>query len=458
MKDFKEKLTTKRVIQISVSFIGLMAGIIAIYTFFFQEKKTQIDYEITTSTNIFDVNADVSELDFTYDGNSLKTNNKKLRLINLKIKNTGSESIPIPSYDIKDPLGVKITNGEIVEKPELVGKSNDYIQKNLHIRIDSSNNVIFNEIILDPGDFYIVKLLILHSKNESPDLLPIGKIAGVKNISVISTAQIQFSEEKSFLSITFGGNIYSQLLKLLSYSLLSILIIVLTLFLLETWDRKLKRLRRRKIICKYKKSNKLRIKKEYNKIFLRFIREDDTSLFWFNLLLKDENQLNVLYKESIIQANSKEEILREKAVEINSLMSRDLILELIEDGYVSKDKDKLYINYPLKNELVKFIDYLENKSYSTKDISEKNRQVFPKTIINGIIIHTAKYFYESDSIDVTTKINTLILQNKFELTITNDLMGEDPSVGHQKKLFVDYTINGERKTITATEGSVIKIY
>lgn len=80
----------------------------------------QIEYEVLANTNVLDINADITKLDITYDGSSLKTGSQSLRIINLHVRNTGNESVLKSFYDNNDPLGVFVTKGKVIEKPELV--------------------------------------------------------------------------------------------------------------------------------------------------------------------------------------------------------------------------------------------------------------------------------------------------------------------------------------------------
>lgn len=73
-----------------------------------------------------------------------------------------------------------------------------------------------------------------------------------------------------------------------------------------------------------------------------------------------------------------------------------------------------------------------------------------------LVIHSAKYYYEKNWINVTDKIKELINNNIFEFTISNDLMGGDPCWGKPKTLEIDYTIDGINKKATAVEKTTIK--
>ena len=94
-----------------------------------------------------DLHADVSKLDILYDDINLKENHENLKFISLRITNTGTETIFKSNFDENAPLGFKIINGRLVEKPELLSSSNEYISSHIQFSIDSSG-AYFSPIII----------------------------------------------------------------------------------------------------------------------------------------------------------------------------------------------------------------------------------------------------------------------------------------------------------------------
>lgn len=76
--------------------------------------------------------------------------------------------------------------------------------------------------------------------------------------------------------------------------------------------------------------------------------------------------------------------------------------------------------------------------------------------LQGIVVHSAKYFAEDKSIDLTLKITEMISNNQFEFMAGNEL-GGDPLVGKGKTLEINYSVNGQMKKITTYEGEKVKI-
>lgn len=107
--------------------------------------------------------------------------------------------------------------------------------------------------------------------------------------------------------------------------------------------------------------------------------------------------------------------------------------------------------------------YFGNAHRQTQNKSKEDVIDFMATIeerfqssLQGIVIHSAKYYAEDKSLDLTLKITEMISNNQFEFKVSNDL-GGDPFVGKEKTLEIIYSVNGQRKKITAHEGETVKI-
>lgn len=76
----------------------------------------------------------------------------------------------------------------------------------------------------------------------------------------------------------------------------------------------------------------------------------------------------------------------------------------------------------------------------------------------GIIIHSAKYGADGKFTDLTSKISEFVAKNILEIKASNDLVdGQDPIIGKQKALIINYTINGVQKNLSILEGATHKI-
>ncbi|OFY67765.1 MAG: hypothetical protein A3H98_12305 [Bacteroidetes bacterium RIFCSPLOWO2_02_FULL_36_8] len=343
MYNINKELTTKQLLQIIVSFIGLFSAVIGIYVFFFQDKKVFVEYEILTDTNVLDINANITKLDISYDGTSLKNKNENLRIINLCIRNSGSESILKNYYDNNDPLGLSITNGRIIEQPELINTSNNYLKNNLQIKFDSSGRLTFNDVILDANQYFTIKILVLHPSRINPTLNSFGKIAGQNNIPLISHVK-QTKDQISFWLEPFVIISFAQIARDILYSFVIILILIGISIVISKISDYVEKRKRIKIVMNFKNLKTYEYSRMDDAIFSRFKNQDSGLLFFILDLLNNENLLD-------------KEFFRPKYFDKDRKGSY-IIDEMINDGYAIKDKEALIINLQMKKSLTQFISYL----------------------------------------------------------------------------------------------------
>ena len=131
----------------SWSFMGFLVGIIgiafAVDTIYFYQEKPNIEYYQLTNTSVLDLKENVTKLDVIYDSTSIKKNRQSLRVVTIKILNSGNEDLGPQHYDKTVPLGLKIKGGVIVETPQIIETSNAYISDRLKINWLSENEISF---------------------------------------------------------------------------------------------------------------------------------------------------------------------------------------------------------------------------------------------------------------------------------------------------------------------------
>jgi len=242
--------------KFSWSFFGFLLAVIlgalTIYTEFIKKNAPDLGFELLSNANVLDVNESVGNLDILYKGNSLNRNNQSLRIVVLRVLNSGDQAILTAYYDPEDPIGFRVLNGQIVERPKLLEASNLYLREHLKFAQFSPQEVKFSRVILEPGDFFIVKVLLLHGDSEEPKVLPVGKIAGVKKITL--TRQDK-ADKSSVWQVTFAGGPVVQAARAISYSFMFFVAFAATAissFAFADW------------FTKRRRSNVVRVFKEYN--------------------------------------------------------------------------------------------------------------------------------------------------------------------------------------------------
>jgi len=353
-----EKYTDNIAFKTLITIIGLIAAVVTIYAFL-QERKVDLRYEIIANTNVLDFNADIGKLEVSYDSTNLKETGKNLRIYTIKIVNNGNENIIKELYDENDLIGIKLSSGKIIERPELIQSSNDYLERNLHFKDYQQDKVIFSRVILESEEFFIIKLLVLHGKNKIPEIISFGKIAGQHKIDVVNAIDVE--KELTFLKKAFYGNIWIQLLRLITYLLTGFAVIALMFYISEKINKKKEKRRREKNINHFKTLENYQYKRMDDAIFDRYLKSTSYSatneLVKMSNLINDEKELNKTYIELSLKVKSKEF----KMLGINGGDDWSIINEMLNDGIVFKENESLSINLIMKDTLEKFLDFLEEK-------------------------------------------------------------------------------------------------
>lgn len=374
-----DKISSNKFLKFFLSAFAIIGTIVTIYATFFQEKSVNLEYIILSNTNVLDINADISRLDILFDSTSLKSKKENIKILNLKILNSGNKDITIDFYDENDPVGFTLTNGYIVDNPELLSTSNDYLTKNLEKKIilTDSTKITFPKIIIESGEYFTLKLLIIHKLNAIPTINPIGKIASQKEIHIIQTID---KNEIPFLKKTFQGNIWVQLVRSLGYFILIVIIIIAIVFLSEKFEDYKTKKTRTSLIHEFKSIKTYEFSKMDTSIFDRYLIEGEGFLEPMLLLVADQEKLNKIYlklnekdKKKINEKSYGDEIYHHSFYSMTK-NEEDLsrIHQMLDDGLVLKQEDSLIVNQAMRGTMEHFVDFLKEKdkydeqSYKTR--------------------------------------------------------------------------------------------
>jgi len=348
-----------------LALFGILGTAITIYAFL-QEKKIDLRYEVIANTNVLDFNADISKLEVIYDSTNLKQTKENLRIYTVKIINNGDQNIINEFYDENEPLGIQISSGKIIEQPQLIQTSNDYLSRNVKFTDYQKNKISFSRVIIESGEFFIVKLLVLHRTDTIPKIISFGKIAGQKSINVVSSIDVK--EETTFWNKVFSGNIWTQLLRLLSYFIAGVLIVLFFVFLSEQIDSYTNKKRRIKLLNDFKNLKSYQYTRMDDAIFDRYKKNDSQTFQRMLKLIENEEKLNETYKTLTEKLKSKEYKrfgrFDDENNEIRYFDEPDnfsIINEMINDGILFKEQDHLAINQAMKDTLEKFVGFLKEK-------------------------------------------------------------------------------------------------
>jgi hypothetical protein len=359
----------------ALALLGVLGTGITIYAFF-QKSEIDLRYEITANTNVLDFNADISKLEVFYDSTNLKQKKENLRIYTIKVINIGDKDIVKEFYDDNDPMGLVISSGKIIEKPEIIETSSDYIKRNLKLSRFNRDTVTFSQVIIESNEFFVLKILVLHGVDSLPQINSIGKVAGQKRIPVVNSADVK-NQEPSFWIKTYQGNVWTQLVRLFSYFGLGVAIILIIVATSEMIDTRRKNKKMKNLIFEFKNLKTYEYTRMDDAIFDRYLDKDWHYLRNIRNLINDEAKLNGVYTEITNSLKSKEyrRYRRSSTLDFDliGVDSWTLVNEMISDGFVIKEADKLKINQSMKESLQKFIVFLKER----KEFEADERLEFP---------------------------------------------------------------------------------
>lgn len=145
--------------------------------------------------------------------------------------------------------------------------------------ISNGNVVTFSPVILNAGDSFEAKALLLVKNGETPTIMPTGKIAGVTHLQL--SEQFRETSNETIFHDAFRGNIRLQIIRTISYSLIGmisiivigVLIIIPSIFISEKFSK----IARVKKVKKYRVAANRRLLLEEEFLIAKYI--DDSSVF-----------------------------------------------------------------------------------------------------------------------------------------------------------------------------------
>ena len=295
--------------KVNWSFVGvviaLLSVIFAVYVFYSEDLN--VTFDIVNDANVLDVHKPLSELNIYFQGEDIQQKNLNLRIISVKVENTGNVDILQNFYDENVIFGLQIDDGHIIEL-RLIDSNSEYLISNLNLKI-VNNTVEFSKPILEKNKYFIVEILVLHDKNKGVTIVPLGKIAGIERMDVTKS----YTERQTFFDAVLSGSPLVQSVRLIVYTILAFIglfIIVVVVGIIEYLKERLRRHKRTLLVDKLdlfdgelNSENKIIVEKILNCIPQNEWRKmlDTLKTYKFdenNLKSVDENHFDDLIKAS----------------------------------------------------------------------------------------------------------------------------------------------------------------
>ena len=343
----------------------ILAILSSIYAPYFWDRNPQVKYTVNSILGVYDVREEVGKLDIIYDGINIREKKQMLSLISLNVSNVGHKHLTKALYDKNDPLGFSL-NGAMLLKAEIIEASNSYFFKNLSISLESKKMAHFSPVIIDSGEWFSVKILALHNENESPQILPLGKIAGVKEIELIPWSKEAY--KTPFWKEVIRGDIFIHLTRAVCYFLALILIGIIIGSLIGKLSAVASKRKRKRHLHDFMKLSDISFKQEDDFIFETYINRGEMYLVRVTNLLSSkkalENAINT-YSEYMekedFDAIIETELRNDYPISPYPFVLLALIPKLLDSGFVRKEQGEIIMDSHMRNTLRAFLLFLRGR-------------------------------------------------------------------------------------------------
>lgn len=231
------------------TFFSIMGVVLGVYFYSSQNKPPGLLYEVLSDATVLDVKEDVPNLRVSFDGEDIKESGQTLRVIVVRVVNRSSRGVRKNDYDEKAPLGIALSSGRIVKYATL-SSSNEYLRTQISQASVAQSQIEFPSLIINSGDFFVIKVLVLCSQNESPFPTATGRIADIASIPVLRLDED--AERVHLLAQAFNGGIAAQTLRFVVYPLGLVLLLLAALALGVNVVVQGGRLKRRWVVAKFR--------------------------------------------------------------------------------------------------------------------------------------------------------------------------------------------------------------
>jgi len=158
-----------------------------------------------------------------YRGTNILHSSLNLRIILVKIENTGDVDILQSAYDTRLPWGFDVEGGQVVDVRTVSGTA-QYIRQALSPRAVNGHCVELEKVVFDREASAIIQVLTLHAKTTQPTIKPFGKIAGLRTFN---TAKATPSAAATWWYEAFDGGPITQVSRFIGYGLCFIVAFVI---------------------------------------------------------------------------------------------------------------------------------------------------------------------------------------------------------------------------------------
>jgi hypothetical protein len=174
------------------------------------EPDPKLTYEILRETDVLDVRTPVEDLQITFQNEDIQGENLNLRIYAMRVINNGEVDILQTQFDQDQIWGLQVDGGRVIEARPIEASST-YLNEKSNPQVVGEDIVQFDKAIVEKGQFFVFNMLVVHAKDVEPEIIALGKIAGIDEI-VVTRIPVEV-EGPGFLSDLFGGDWAVQLVR-----------------------------------------------------------------------------------------------------------------------------------------------------------------------------------------------------------------------------------------------------
>lgn len=266
--------------------LAVFFGSLTIYIEFFKLDTPYLTTEILSETNVLSFNEEVKELKVLWGDIDIKNLEKTISVVTIRVKNDGGASLLKDYYDSDYPVTILVENAQVMEV-ELMSASSKYLKDKALMSFYESK-IFLPKVILDQGNNYVFKVLLLHGNSINPKFSIIGKIASIEELG------IEFLNEdvkEGFWSVVFSGNLWVQIARVPFYLLGFIFFLLLTFIPIIIASEFIFKRKRKRVIKKYKEMNGVECEGIQDYIFNLYLDNGISDIEKINFFISDDNNL-----------------------------------------------------------------------------------------------------------------------------------------------------------------------
>jgi hypothetical protein len=176
------------------SFMGFIIGtisiIVAVIIFFYSQKQSKIDFNLTIESeeDLIEIKEQIPDLKVIFNNEEITKSEKRIKILKFSINNMGN-TILQDYYDKNQDLRIVFKNSQILSY-KIIETNSEYLEKDLLVNQikDSvkSNSLLLNKLIFEKNKYAKIKCFLIQPKNVDTTIVTFeGKIAGIEKIPIV---------------------------------------------------------------------------------------------------------------------------------------------------------------------------------------------------------------------------------------------------------------------------------